>query len=327
MDTMKIFNDEFSQAAELIKNAGKIIIISHKSPDGDTLGANLALRLALKHQCGKEIVCACIDPPPANMDFLPEIDSFAREFDRSWADLLIAVDAGADYMLGYGDTMPKLFSGKPPMINIDHHASNNNYGAVNIVDPSAASATQIVYRFLNFCGLRIDRKIATCLLNGLYFDTGSFMHSNTTPETLETASNLLWRGADFKTIAKKQFGTRSIAQLKIYGKILERMHVNSKKMTVSVVSQKDFEETGAAAEDASGAIDYLNSVSDGKLCCLLHEDKNGRVKGSLRTRTKGINLSRLAAVFGGGGHVKASGFSLPGHFHKLNPRIVIDEPR
>lgn len=320
---MKNFAQEFEQAKKLLREAKRIIIISHRGPDGDTVGANLGLRRALTTQWDKEVISACIDPPPVNCDFLPDFGNYVQDFDQSWADVLVAVDAGAHYMLKFHEKKPELFSGKPPLINIDHHASNDNYGALNIVDPEAASATQLVYYFLKYCGFHIDRHIATCLLNGLYFDTGSFMHSNTNDEVLRVAADLVWKGADFKKIAQKQFHTMPVPQLKLYGKILERAHVNEKKIAVSAVTSHDLDETAAGPEDTTGAIDYLNSIPEGEFSCLIHEDRRGAIKGSLRTRTDHLDLSEIAGVFGGGGHKKASGFSFPGRLLSVEPKIKI----
>ncbi len=320
---MQTSDAEFFEAKKLLGAARKIIILSHRGPDGDTVGSNLAMRLALKHQWNKEVVSACIDPPPANCDFLPEVHEYVRDFDRGWADVIVTVDCGAHYMTKFHETKPDLFSGKPPVINIDHHASNDFFGQVNIVDSGAASATQIVYYFLKYCGLTIDRKIATCLLNGLYYDTGSFMHSNTTPAVLEVASDLMWKGADFKTIVRRQFHTMPTQQLKAYGKIFERIRVNQKKITVAAMNDADFLQAHATPDDTTGAIDYLNSVPDGDFCCLLYEERGGTIKGSFRSRVDHIDLSKLAGVFGGGGHKKAAGFSFPGRLLETSPGIRI----
>lgn len=322
---MKNLDCEFLKAKDIITSARKIVIISHRSPDGDTVGANIALRLALKYQWNKEIISACVDPPPRNSRFLPEVTNYVADFNQESADLIISVDCGAHYMLAFHKTKPNLFSGVPPLINIDHHASNDNYGKVNIVDDTAAAATQIVYYFLKFCGLKITRHIATCLLHGLYFDTGSFMHSNTEPEVLEVASTLVWKGADFKTISRSQFHTMPIQQLKIYGKIFERARVNPRKIALSALTDEDFTAAKATADDTTGAIDYLNSVPESDFCCLLHQEKQGVVKGSFRTRVDTIDLSRLASIFGGGGHKKAAGFSFPGNLIEVKEKIRIGE--
>ncbi|MBI4994494.1 DHH family phosphoesterase [Candidatus Peregrinibacteria bacterium] len=319
---MNNFKTEFFKTKDLLRRAQKIVIISHRGPDGDTIGANLSLRLALKYQWNKNIISACVDPVPSYCDFLPEVKEFRIDFDQAEADALVFVDCGASYMSKFHEKKTNLFSGSPPVINIDHHASNDNFGQINIVNSDAASTTEILYEFFKFCGFKITADIATCLLNGLYFDTGSFMHSNTTPEVLNTASELLWRGADAKIISSKQFHTNSISQMKLYGRIFERMRVNNKKVISSAVSEKDFDETGAKLEDTTGAIDYLNSVPDGNMCCLLYEDRKGVIKGSFRTRAD-IDLAMLAQEFGGGGHKKAAGFSFPGHLIEINPRVKI----
>lgn len=319
-----ITESEFQKARDALKAARRIVIISHRGPDGDTVGANLALRHALKYQQNAEVISACVDPPPVNSDFLQEFNSYVRDFDLSWPDLLIAVDCGAAYMMKFPETKPAMLSGRPPLLNIDHHASNDSFGSINLVDSKAAAACQIVYRFLNFCGFKIDSRIATCLLHGMYYDTGSFMHSNTTQDVLEIASALMWKGADFKTIARKQFHTMPIQQLKLYGKIFERAHVNSKKITVAAVKDTDFDDTKAGPDDTTGVIDYLNSVPDGEFCCLVYEDRKGGLKGSFRARRDDIDLSKLAGLFGGGGHKKAAGFSFPGHLPEVDPRIRIE---
>lgn len=320
---MKILESEFLDAKNLMAAAKRVVIISHRSPDGDTVGANLALRLALRHQQNCEVISVCVDKPPQSGDFLPEHDAYVQDFDLSWPGLLIAVDCGAHYMMKFHESKPTLLSGVPPLLNIDHHASNDRFGKINLVDDSAAAACQIVYHLLKFCGFKITRAIATCLLHGLYYDTGSFMHSNTTPEVLEIASDLLWKGADSRIISQKQFHTMPVKQLKVYGKILERARINSKNITVSALSNKDFEDIGATPDDTTGSIDYLNSIPDGNFCCLVYEDKKGQIKGSFRSRVDHINLSKLAGLFGGGGHRKAAGFSVPGSLLEIDPRVKI----
>lgn len=324
---MKIPNAEFLAAQKLLTTARRIVIISHRGPDGDTVGANLALRRALQQMGGKEVISACVDTVPESNLFLPEATEYVQDFDLSWPDLLISVDCGSRSQVKFGEKKPELFSGKIPFLNIDHHASNDLFGTVNIVDAEAASACLVLYRLLKFCGISMDRQIATCLLHGTYYDTGSFMHSNTSVEVLQVAAELMWRGADFKTIVRKLFHTMPVPQLKIYGKILERARVNDKKITVSAVNDSDFENSGATPESTTGAIDYLNSVPDGDFSCLLYEDRqrNGDsgIKGSFRSRVDTVDLSRLAGVFGGGGHKKAAGFSFPGRLMEVGERVRI----
>lgn len=303
---------ETLRAKKLLREAENILIISHRNPDADTVGANLALRLALA-QWGKKVVSACADPVPENCDFMLGHANFIRKINPDDYDLIVAVDVGANYLLRYQEEFPALLDKeKTVMINIDHHHSNDFFGQVNIVLPDAAATALIMFYFLRELGFIIDKPIATCLLAGIYYDTGSFMHSNTDAEVYEVAGRLQSRGADFKIIVKKLFHTTPINQMKLWGRIMNRARMNKKNIVSSAVTQRDLDELGVAPKDVSGVIDYLNAVPDSKFCILLSEDKSGNVKASLRTQRDDVDLSELTASFGGGGHKKAAGFTMPG---------------
>lgn len=305
------------EVGSLLKESKRIVILSHRNPDGDTIGANLGLKNALK-QWGKEAISACVDPPPDYSLMLKGAYEFVNDFDLNAVDLIISVDCGAHYMTRFHETKPDLLNKKIPFINIDHHASNDHFGTHNLVHSTAAAATFTVYHLLKYLNFKITPDIASALLLGLYYDTGSFMHSNTTPEVLEMAGDLLSYGADFKKTVKAMFRTNPVGQLKLWGRVLSRARLNSKNAIVSGVTAQDFKECETTSEDLTGVIDLLNSVPEGKFSILLSEDGKGNVKGSLRTQNDHIDLSRLAGLFGGGGHKKASGFSVPG---RLKPEI------
>lgn len=317
-----MFEREFYKAKHLLKFADRIVIFSHRHPDGDSIGANLALKAALK-QWHKHAASACIDPIPKSSLFLEGAAEYINHFQPDDFEIYITVDCGAHYMTKFHLEHPAILNKQKPFINIDHHATNDFFGTVNIVDPNAASATQVLYEFLKYCEFEVTPGIATSLLHGLYFDTGSFKHSNTTVEVLRMASELVKKGADFKTIVKKQFHEMPVSQIKLWGRIFGRIAVSPKKVTRSFVTKKDFEETGAGPDDTTGAIDYLNAVPDGRFCTLVAEDGKGMVKGSFRTRDDSVDVSKIAGLFGGGGHKKAAGYSFPGHLIEDGSRIRI----
>jgi len=293
--------------------ASNIAIISHKGPDGDTTGSNLALKEALT-QLNKNVTSFAKDPLPIGLQFLPGADTFLSEFNPHDFDLIIALDCGASYMMKFDfDLKAK------PLINIDHHPSNEHFGQVNLVDEKAAAVSEIMYFLIEYLGAKITPSIATCLLTGLYTDTGSFKHSNTNSLTLKIASNLIAKGADFKKIVKNQFHSNRVNQLRLWGRVLKRARLNEKGATVSAVMEKDFEDLNVKPEDLTGVIDYLNSIPDSKFCILLAEDQKGNIKGSFRTQDNEIDLSQIAGLFGGGGHKKAAGFTVPG---KLEEEVV-----
>lgn len=315
----------FREAKKLIERSEKILLISHRRPDGDTLGASIAIHLLLQSM-GKQTTLACIDVPSDRYAFLPDIRTFVREFDFRQYDLIIVSDAGANYMTQFHTIYPDIFSGEVPVLNIDHHASNDNFGTINMVDPVAPSATVLIYRWFQFMKVHLTPSIATALLTGIYNDTGSLMHSNTTEEVYQQAADLVAHGARVNTIARSMFRTNSLSSLKLWGRTLENMTVSSEGVCMSVLTMRDFEESGAHPDESGGVIDLLNAVPDTKYCLLLAEDGKGNIKGSFRTRRDDVDLTILAGNFNGGGHKKAAGFSIPGTIEKETMwKIITDK--
>ena len=310
--------EQLQEIKNLLQAANRIVIISHRGPDGDTLGANLALKHALK-QWGKEAISACADAPPEYSFMLNGIFEFVNDFDLANTDLVIAMDCGAHYLMKFDETKPELLEKKIPLINIDHHPSNDYFGTHNLVNPDAAACALILYDLLLQWGFTITRDMATALMMGLYYDTGSFMHSNTTPKVMETAAQLMNLGADMKRIVKALFHTNPIPQLHLWGRVLSRTRLSEKRAVVSAATQKDYTECQAEPDHLSGVIDYLNSVPESRFSVLLSEDQKGNVKGSFRTQSDDVDVGELAALFGGGGHKKAAGFTIKGH---LQPETV-----
>ncbi len=307
--------EHFIEAKKYLDKARRILSISHKRPDGDTLGASCGLYLAMKQE-GKKVDMACIDEIPERFSFLTDINRVIREFDFHDYDLIFVSDAGASYMTRYHEVYPDIFKGAVPVINFDHHASNDNFGTVNVVDVRSASTTILLYHFLEFLGIRITPQIATALLCGIYNDTGSLMHSNTNIDVYEVSAKLMECGGQVYQVAKKMFRTTPISTLKLWGRVLENARVNQEGVTISVVTWRDFQECGAGQDEISGVVDFLNSVPGSKFTLLLNEDEHGQVKGSFRTQRDDIDLAQMAAQFGGGGHKKAAGFTMPGRLQK-----------
>lgn len=241
---------EFQKAKRALQEARDICIISHRSPDGDAVGSNLALRLELEAM-GKEVVSASVDPVPQNSLFLRKADTFVQDFKYEDFDLIVSVDCAALKQVAFHEKKPEILSALKPFINFDHHVSNNNFGTINPVDTSACSTCIIIYKFLKFCewpvggcgrpvkapGGPITIDVATCLLHGIYFDTGGLVHSNTSAEALRACGELMAQGADLRRISKELFHTTPVNKLRLWGKILERAYVNEEGVTVSAVSK------------------------------------------------------------------------------------------
>lgn len=317
------FQTEAKKIGKALEEARNVLIIAHKNPDGDTTGAALALEEHLRSQNRQATVFA-VDPFPENLLFLPNVDDLAHEFNLNDFDLAFCLDAGADYMTGLKESHPALFGGKFPLVNIDHHPTNDNFGKWNIVDDEAASTTLLLAELFQFLEIKVSHRMATCLLCGLYTDTGSFQHSNTDPRALRIAAFLLRQGAALKQIAKNIFRTNRVSAMQLWGRVLSRVYQDADGVTISHISDVDFAETDTDPADLSGVIDYLNAVPDAKFSMLLTE-KDGKVKASFRTLRADIDVAKIAGYFGGGGHTKAAGFSLPGRLQQeVRWKIVQD---
>ncbi|MFA6992406.1 MAG: bifunctional oligoribonuclease/PAP phosphatase NrnA, partial [Candidatus Gracilibacteria bacterium] len=303
---------EFRKAKKVLIEAERVCIISHRSPDADAIASNLALRFCLE-KYGKNVISACVDPVGPECLFMKDSDKFVTDFNYEDFDVIVSVDCGALKLVKFPEIKPEILSGTKPFINFDHHESNDFYGTINPVDADACATAFIIFQFLNFCEIPISIDIATCLLAGIYFDTGSLMHSNTTPDVYYVAGRLVALGADLKLISKNLFHTTPVNKLRLWGRILERTYVNEDGVTISAVGSADYEQVGASSKDTGGVIDFLNAVPGSKYCVLLSEDEKGFVKGSLRTQRDDVNLSEVASQWGGGGHPKASGFGISGH--------------
>ncbi len=311
---MEIDNNEIQKIGTLINENRRFLIIPHRSPDGDTIGAALAMHQALVNM-GKASKIICFDEAPEEFLFLPNIRDLKKGEPEFNSDVYFILDAGATHLTGFSESHPELFDKSLEVVNIDHHKSNDFYGQYNIVDSSAASTTMVLYKIFQKLNYPIDRYTATCLLTGIYTDTGSFMHSNTTSEVLRVAGRLLAKGANLRSISKEIFNTTKISTMRLWGRVMRSIQKTPEGIAMSVVKQKDFEDTGADYSEMTGVVDYINSVPGSEYSVILTE-KEGKVKGSLRTLHDEVDVAEIASQFGGGGHTKAAGFTISGELQK-----------
>lgn len=302
---------EFKKVQLFLKNAKRVCIISHRSPDGDTIGSNVALRLALM-QRGLQVTSVCADTIPERYYFLPHITDFQKKLTLVGQDVIFTLDMAAKHLLGFSSQQEDLFTFFP-LINIDHHPDNTLFANLNIVDEHCASTTMILLSLFKSLDIPITKDMATALLLGIYSDTGSFMHANTSQDAFRAASELLSLGANISLIVKRLFKNFPISRLRLWGEVFKRMHINQHHVVSSVITKSDFAGSDTNSEDLSGVVEYLNMVPGSRFAMLLTEDaKNDQVKASLRTLNDDVDVSTIAHKFGGGGHKKASGFRIPG---------------
>jgi phosphoesterase RecJ-like protein len=309
----KINGNEVCKFKKAIENSHNIAVIAHKNPDGDAFGSVLSLHEYLL-SIGKNSIPITVGPILPKYYFMEGIEQFQNNFHPDNFDLIISCDSGAEIMTGYYEQYPKLFEHNPKLVNIDHHTSNNFFGTINIIDQKAPSTTYILNHIFYSWQIKITKTMATNLLTGICTDTGSFMHTNTTSNVYRVSAKLIALGGDLNVIRQSLFKNNKISSLRAWGKVFDNLYLDN-GVAISAITKIDLAECNAKYEDLNGVIDFLNSIPEAKYALLLAE-KDELVKGSLRTQ-KEIDLDKIAAIFGGGGHKKAAGFAIPGHLEAM----------
>jgi len=245
-------------------------------------------------------------------------------------ELIITVDTADLKQLRkiYEDNMDMFH--EVPVINIDHHISNEHYGKVNYVDIMSASTTELLLPLFEqmeeiFEEELIDEDVATLLLTGIITDTGSFQNSNTTPKAFAHAAQLIAYGARQQEIIQHIYKTKQLSQLKLWGRVLSKIQTDDKyKIVWSSVTQQDFKDTKSKEEETADIIDELMTNAPGaEVVLLLKEKSNGTISGSIRTTSTEVDASNIAEMFGGGGHSRAAGFVIKdGEFRKHEDEIM-----
>lgn len=294
-----------------LRAAKTVLLGTHEHPDGDAIGSELALLHALRLQ-GKKVTAYIPDPAPEFLVFLPGFAELTTTPPNvNDYDVVVLLDYTQLYRTHLEDPVRH----HPNTITIDHHYDNKGETAINLIVPEAAATTQILTELFQSNDIPITRDIATCLLTGIFTDTGSFMHDSTSPDILKLAADLMGKGARLSHIAHETYQKKDLPSLRIWGRALSRVMVNEATgAAVSVVTYEDLDECGATLDDLSGVVNLLNTLPQSKFALLLAEYEPGKIKGSLRSEPhKSVDVSLIAARLGGGGHKLASGFEVEGH--------------
>lgn len=281
-----------------------------------------------------------MEPGKVNIVLTPEEGTMINVSDISLHDkmadfdLIITVDTAELHQLGkFYEHHPEMFY-KVPVINIDHHTSNAEYGTINYVVITASATTEIITPLIQKIEETTEQKlmdpdIATLLLAGIITDTGSFQHSNTTPNAFAAAAELLDAGARQQEIIKNVYKTKSLSTLKLWGQVLSKIEYDKEhKFVWSTISQQDLYETGAQMEESGAIIDeLLNNAPGAEIVALLKEKQPGLLSGSLRSISPEIDASAMANLFGGGGHKQAAGFKIKDINFDEGVKSVVDTIR
>lgn len=302
--------------------AKTIGISGHMRPDGDCVGAVMALYLYLKKVLPEAQVDVYLEKPADIFGCIQDIDKIQTEYigNRKY-DVFVALDCNRERL---GDFEP-FYADADKKINIDHHISNPGCGDINVIEPERSSTCELLYELMDT--QQIDEEIAKALYIGIIHDTGVFKYSNTSPRTMVIAAELIKFGFDFPKIIDDTFYEKTYIQSQIMGRaILESIRFLNGRCIVSMVDRKTMNFYQAKPHDLDGIVNQLRIVKGVECAIFMHETKSMEYKVSMRSNGK-VDVAAIAVKFGGGGHVRAAGCYMNGTYHDAinNLSIHIEE--
>lgn len=311
---MKI-NDEILKFKEQLNEASSIALISHLDPDGDNLGSLTALSKSLLN-LGKKVYPIEFDKIPENLKFLPNLDLLSDNTDIN-IDMIICLDCANYKRLGQID---ELFNKAKFRINIDHHQSNEFYGDVNIVKKGYSSTCELVFDVINEVNLPIDEEISMSLLTGLSTDTGRFLYSATTADTLAKASKLVEYGADMMEINELIYQSKKFEAQLLENEILSKTEIYNDYVAIGFVMTDQLNKYNVEISDIDSVINTFRDTDKMKISVLIKQQTENEYKVSFRSKGN-IDVRFIAKNLGGGGHKNAAATKITGDYDAVLNKI------
>ena len=304
---------------DIIRSGNRFLISSHVRLDGDALGSELALYYALRDM-GKEAVVYNQDETPRLYAFLPGINTVVHSLDSlDGYDAVFLLDCSD--LDRVGEEWSRI-GAMGTIVNIDHHISNDFFSEISLVDIDASSTGEILYRFMDDMGIPITKDIAVNLYTAILTDTGSFRYSNTGSFTFTVASKLVQAGVDPRWVSEKVYETRSDEQVQLLREALGTLELYEDiKTGFMVVTREMMTKIGAMPEHTEGFVDLIRSMGSVSVAALFQETSEDYYKISLRSKGD-VNVERIAAYFGGGGHVNAAACRIAGVIGTVKKQLL-----
>ena len=316
------FNLLFSK----IKTAENILLVSHIYPDVDAI-SSLGAMIELVQAENKKYLALSFHKEDLAMHYLPHEELICGDlphgFDFSKFDLIIILDCGALSRTGL-ENFIKNKSAKQFVVEIDHHPKIDDYANLEIRLSQISSTAEVIFGFIKSQKIKITKNLANCLMAGILRDTGNFAYSSTSETTIKIVSELVLYGAQFPKMMRSFAQNKDLQALKLWGLALDNLKINKKyNVAVSVLTKSEILAVAGANtlaeinnEIFGDIVGFLSDLAGVKAIVLLREEDDKRLKVNLRTADNNVDMARLAQIFGGGGHVKASGFLVTGNIEK-----------
>ena len=304
---------------ESIRESKTFCIVGHIRPDGDCVGSQLGLTMALQNE-GKKVCCWNEDSMPQKYEFLDPSKIIQKPKRGMEFDCVIATDAASFERLG---TVGPCITDRKLFINIDHHQSNTRYADVNWISPKEPSTGELIFKLLSAANWPITKPIADCLFTAVSTDTGSFQYSTTRPSTYHVAGELVRRGADLAKICDEVYQSYPLSRARLLRHVYSHFRLtHNNQIAYFWLKKADFTRTGADSQDSEGLIDHIRAIAPVVVACVFEELEPELTRISLRSKSEKINVNEIAAEFGGGGHTAAAGARIPGKPMAVQRKVI-----
>ena len=302
MKLEKISKEHLDKFIKMVDEANTIAIASHVNPDGDNLGSSLALRRSLE-KYGKDVEVIAIDTIDDYLKFLPELDQY-KEASREKYDLFIIVDCSEFDRIGHATEIARR---SDKTIVMDHHVGGKINCDLNMIYDTSPATCEIVYEVIDRLDLPMDETIGTLLFTGLCTDTGRFMYSNVSEYTFRAAGSLITSGVDYEYIYRNLYQSQPVSVMQFHNEVIAKAEFFDKK-AFSIASKQLVNKHKVQMGDAESIVNKLRDLKEVNVAMIVKEYDDGEYKVSLRSKT--ADVAAVARANGGGGHIKASGFSI-----------------
>jgi len=316
---LKSYPKIIDRILEVIREHKTFCIVGHVRPDGDCVGSQLALALALRGD-GKKVTVWNEDAMPLKYKFLDPEGLFEKPKSGKEFDCVIATDCASFERLGKAG---KLSLKRKILINIDHHESNPRYGEINWVSAREPSCGELIYRLIKVARWPITKPIADLLFAAISTDTGSFQYPTTRPGTFHAGAELVTRGANLAKICDEVYQSYPLSRARLLRHLYNKFKLTDDDRIAYLWLKKiDFNRTGASSDETEGLIDHIRDIEPVVVACVFEEMEPELTRISLRSKHEKINVNEIAAQFGGGGHKAAAGARIPGRPLAVQRQVI-----
>lgn len=304
---------------EQVRNCRSLCVIGHVRPDGDCIGSQLGLTLALQDQ-GKRVVCWNDDVVPHKLAFLDPEKLVRRPEPGHRFDGVIALDCASFERLG---KTAACIRNRKVFVNIDHHPSNTRYADLNWVSARESSTGELIFRLLKVAAWPVTPRVADCLFTAISTDTGSFQYPSTRPSTFCVAAELVKRGANLARICDEVYESYPLSRVQLLRHVFNHFRLTHRNQTGYFwLKPADYLRTGANESDSEGLIDHIRAIEPVVVACLFEALEPGLIRISLRSKSDRVDVSEIASRFGGGGHRAAAGARIAGQPLSVQRRVL-----